>query len=73
MRRYLEALEAHKPKRGRKRSPESIDKRLKKIEELLVDADPLQRLQLVQERMNLLEERSRGESKNDLLDCRRSS
>ena len=38
VRRYLEALEAHKPKRGRKRSPESIDKRLKKIEELLVDA-----------------------------------
>ena len=67
VRRYLEALEAHKPKRGRKRSPESIDKRLKKIEELLVDADPLQRLQLVQERMNLLEERSRGESKTDLV------
>ena len=60
MRRYLEALEAHKPKRGRKRSPESIDKRLKKIEELLVDADPLQRLQLVQERMNLQAERARG-------------
>ena len=67
VRRYLEALEAHKPKRGRKRSPESIDKRLKKIEELLVDADPLQRLQLVQERMNLQEERARGESKTDLV------
>ena len=28
VRRYLEALEAHKPKRGRKRTPESIQKRL---------------------------------------------
>ena len=67
VRRYLEALDAHKPKRGRKRSPESIDKRLKKIAELLADADPLQRLQLVQERMNLLDEKSRTESKSDLL------
>ena len=30
VRRYLEALEAHKPKRGRKRTPESIEKRLRR-------------------------------------------
>lgn len=53
VRRYLEALEAHKPKRGRKRTPESIQKRLGVIEERLVDADPLTRLQLTQERMDL--------------------
>src|SRR5438309_2788794 len=53
VRRYLEALEAHKPKRGRKRTPESIEKRLAAIEERLPDADPLTRLQLVQERMDL--------------------
>jgi len=53
VRRYLEALEAHKPKRGRKRTPESIQKRLTAIEEKLPEADPLSRLQLVQERMDL--------------------
>src|SRR5947209_12950556 len=53
VRRYLEALEAHKPRRGRKRTPESIAKRLAAIEQSLPDADPLNRLQLVQERMDL--------------------
>ena len=53
VRRYLEALEAHKPKRGRKRTPESVQKRLATIEEKLDGADALSRLHLVQERMNL--------------------
>jgi hypothetical protein len=53
VRRYLEALEAHKPKRGRKRTTESVQKRLAVIEERLADADPLTRLHLVQERMDL--------------------
>lgn len=53
VRRYLEALEAHKPKRGRKRTPESVQKRLATIDEQLRDADALTRLHLVQERMNL--------------------
>jgi hypothetical protein len=53
VRRYLEALEAHRPKRGRKRTPESINKRLADIDTKLSGADPLTRLQLVQERMNL--------------------
>lgn len=53
VRRYLEALEAHKPKRGRKRTPESMQKRLTTIDEKLANADPLTRLHLVQERMDL--------------------
>lgn len=53
VRRYLEALEAHKPKRGRKRTPDSIQRRLDAIEDRLPSADPLTRLQLVQERMDL--------------------
>jgi len=53
VRRYLEALEAHKPKRGRKRTPESVQKRLATIEDKLGSADALSRLHLVQERMNL--------------------
>ena len=56
VRRYLEALEAHKPKRGRKRTTESVQKRLEAVEEKLQSADPLSRLQLVQERMNLQSE-----------------
>ena len=63
VRRYLEALEAHKPKRGRKRTPESVQKRLAVIEERLADADALTRLHLMQERMNLTNElASSGES-----------
>ena len=50
---YLEALAANKPKRGRKRTPESIGKRLEKIAAELDDADPMAKLQLVQERMDL--------------------
>jgi phage tail sheath gpL-like len=53
-RRYLEALDAHKPKRGRKRTPESIEKQLKAIEGKAANADPLARLTLVQQRMDLL-------------------
>lgn len=56
IRRYLEALDAHRPKRGRKRTPDSINRRLGDIETKLETADPLTRLQLVQERMNLQDE-----------------
>jgi len=66
VRRYLEALEAHKPKRGRKRTPESIQKRLATIEERVGSADPLSRLQLVQERMDLQRELAAGQQKVDL-------
>ncbi len=50
---YLEALEKNRPKRGRKRTPDSIKKRLATIESQLDDASPIQRLQLIQERMDL--------------------
>jgi hypothetical protein len=53
VRRYLEALEANKPRRGRKRSPESIRNRLSAIETELPSADPLKRLHLIQERLDL--------------------
>src|SRR5438105_4654051 len=52
VRRYLEAIEANKPKRGRKRTPDSIKKRLAAIEDRLASADALTRLQMVQERMD---------------------
>lgn len=53
VRAYLEALRANKPKRGRKRTGESIKKRLASIDDELTTADPLTELRLVQERRNL--------------------
>ncbi len=53
VRRYLEALEANKPRRGRKRTPEGIEKRLAAIDERIGIADALSRLHLAQERMDL--------------------
>ena len=68
VRRYLEALEAHKPKRGRKRTPESMKRRLDKIENELPEADPLTRLQLIQERLDLQAELAASENKADLTE-----
>jgi hypothetical protein len=56
VRRYLEALEAHKPKRGRKRTTDSIKNRLSRIDAELAEAASLRRLQLMQERTDLLDE-----------------
>ena len=53
VRRYLEALESHRPKRGRRRTPESVAKRIAAIDAQLPSADPLTRLHLLQERMDL--------------------
>ncbi|HEX9529863.1 MAG TPA: hypothetical protein VF954_01900 [Acidimicrobiales bacterium] len=53
VRRYLEALEQHRPRRGRKRTADSIQARLDKIDAELEAADPLGRLHLTQERMDL--------------------
>lgn len=50
---YLEALAANKPKRGRKRTPESIRKRLDAIDATIDDAGPMARLQMAQERIDL--------------------
>ncbi len=53
VRDYLEALRTNKPKRGRKRTPESITRRLSAIATELSDADPVSELRLVQERLDL--------------------
>jgi len=66
VRRYLEALEANRPKRGRKRTTESIEKRLSAIEDALEDADKLTGLKLVQERMDLHNELAFMEAREDL-------
>ncbi len=53
VRAYLEALEANRPKRGRKRTPESIRARRDYLAETTDEAAVLVRLQLVQERIDL--------------------
>ena len=66
VRNYLDALESNRPKRGRRRTPESIQRRLVEIDEALVDADPLSRLNLIQERMDLHDELEAMDAKVDL-------
>ncbi len=56
VRRYLDALDASRPRRGRKRSPESIAKRIAAIDAGLDDADSLSRLHMVEERQQLVVE-----------------
>jgi uncharacterized protein YicC (UPF0701 family) len=53
VRDYLEALRATKPKRGRKRTPESIQQRLDAIDASLESATAVEELLLVQERRDL--------------------
>lgn len=55
---YLEYLDENKPKRGRRRTKESIAKRLDAIDSEMTNASALARLNLVQERMDLEAERS---------------
>jgi hypothetical protein len=68
VRLYLEALEKNRPKRGRKRTTDSITRRLDAIDQKLVEADPLTRLHLIQERMNLQTELESLKAKTDLTE-----
>ena len=56
IRQYLEALQAHRPRRGRRRGAESIQRRLQQIDYDLPHADALSRIQLLQEQMDLQSE-----------------
>ena len=67
IREYLDALEAHRPKRGRKRTPDSIKKRLERIEVDLPSADPVKRIALIQERMDLESELESSDNGVDLV------
>ena len=53
VRDYLEALRSNKPKRGRKRTADSINKRLAAIDDELPEASAIDELQLIQERRDL--------------------
>jgi hypothetical protein len=64
--RYLDAIEANKPKRGRKRTTESINARLAKIEDSLATTDPLTALNMRQERLDLQAELKAMSQSTDL-------
>jgi len=63
---YLSALEATKGRPGRRRTPQSIDARLAKIDELLASSDAVGRLNLMQEQEDLRAERETLSQKVDL-------
>ena len=66
VRNYLEALDAHRPKRGRRRTPESIRARLTEIDETYGSATSMARLSMAQERINLNEALTAAETVFDL-------
>jgi hypothetical protein len=63
---YLDALDQQRPRRGRRRTPDSIKKRLAVIDKEIASASSLQRLQLVQERRDLDGELAGMSAKTDL-------
>lgn len=69
---YLEAVVATKPRPGRKRTADSIRRRLDAIEAELADAAPLAQLQLVQERMDLQSELAAMETAVDLSELEKA-
>jgi uncharacterized Ntn-hydrolase superfamily protein len=66
VRNYLEALRNNKPKRGRRRTRESIASRLSAIDSELESADPMNELRLRQERRDLQAELSSIGEKVDI-------
>ncbi len=53
VRAYLDALERNRPRRGRKRTPDSVRKRLTAIEKELPESAGTRRLEMMQERRDL--------------------
>jgi hypothetical protein len=66
VRNYLEALESHKPKRGRKRTTDSMQAQLAKIDEQYGAADALKKLELNQLRLDIQAELEAADNKVDL-------
>jgi hypothetical protein len=66
VREYLDALEQNKPKRGRKRTADSVKKRLAAVETDLPTATGVKRLELIQERIDLTAELGGMDAKVDL-------
>lgn len=63
---YLVALETNRPKRGRKVTPESRQKKLDEIERDLLTASGVERLKLLQLQKNLQAQQAEKKPENDL-------
>ncbi|NNF56557.1 MAG: hypothetical protein HKN03_19200 [Acidimicrobiales bacterium] len=66
MRMYLEGLDATRPKRGRKRTKETVAKRIDAIEVEMERAQPLRKLEMIQERIDLQEELAKFDTTVDI-------
>ena len=66
IREYLEIVEATKPRRGRRRTAESISKRLAVIAAELKTTDPVTKVRLIQERLDLRTELASMKSKSEV-------
>lgn len=66
VKKYLEAVAANKPKRGRRRTQDSIQTRLETIDSRLDGADPITALKLRQEKKDLQAELSSKETTVDM-------
>lgn len=53
VRRYLEALETNRPRRGRKRTADTVRRQLSEVKDQLPTATGLDRLHLIQDRADL--------------------
>ena len=67
IREYLEIVEATKPRRGRRRTPESIARRLAAINTEMKSADPVTKVRLIQERLNLRTELAGMKTKSEIV------
>lgn len=66
VRRYLEALETNRPKRGRKRTTDSVQRQLADLETKMAEASAIQKLRLIQTRLDLQNELDRLSSAVDM-------
>jgi len=68
VRQYLDALEDHRPRRGRPVSPERLQKRLSEVDEQIKTASAFDRLLLIQQKMDLEEQLARTSERFDLTE-----
>ncbi len=66
IRRYLEALEAHRPRPGRKRTLDSVQRQLEATLEQLTKSSALDRVHLLQRRLDLEQELGRMTQQSDV-------
>ena len=69
---YLDALEAHKPRRGRQRTVESIQRQLSDVRASIKTASGIKKLELVSRRIELESELDAKRAGSDLTELRKN-